>query len=152
MSGRLIINNLSAFPASLRESSMFLEISPAVRQFSLEWNSNLPQKNIKAINLFAGPEQFKDIKVVSYNYLYQKADGVIISGIWPRYTVQLLNPKTFFMNGNDPLESTFNTRHFEILNFARDRYDLRFKKNNSRDKLVFYSAGRMESLCQAWSR
>ena len=109
----------------------------------------------EAIHLFINPDKFKDIKVISYNTLYKKTDRVTVTKCpgTPRrrqgmatYTVQLLNPKTFFMHAGVPVENIFKIDYSEMLNFKNNRYDLRFKDLNSNDKVLFYSAGKMETL------
>jgi len=100
----------------------------------------------EAIHLFVSPDKFKDIKVISYNNLYEKDDALTISRKLNMYTVQSLNPKSVFMNAGVPVESTFNTRDYEIVNFTPTKYDFKFKDFNKNDKLLFYSAGTMETL------
>jgi len=101
---------------------------------------------IEAIHLFGNANQFKDIIVVSYNNIYEIDDAVKVTRTSNMYTVQLLNPKTSFISANVPIEKTFITEYYEIVNFTNNGYVLRFKKFRNCDKLTFYSAGRIITL------
>ncbi len=96
-----------------------------------------------AIRLFSNADRFKDVVVISYNNIYEKDDGIMVTRISDVYSVQLLNQKAYFMNVSIPIESTFVTEYFEILNFKNNGYELKFKEFNTNDKLSFYSAGKM---------
>jgi len=96
-----------------------------------------------AICLFGNTNQFKNIIIISYNNIYKMDDTVMITKSSDMYTVRLLNPKASFVNANVPIENTFSTKYYEIVNFTNNGYNLRFKKFKSNDKLTFYSAGRM---------
>jgi len=98
-----------------------------------------------AIRLFGSADKFRDVIVVSYHNIYEKDEAVMVTrkGL-DMYSVVLLNPQTYFMSAVIPIQSTFVTKNFEILDFRNNKYDLWLKDFDSRsDKLLFYSAGRV---------
>lgn len=99
-----------------------------------------------AVNLFNNPGRSADIIVVSYNKIFKRDNATMVTRRSNIFYVQLSNPKTFFMNANRKIESTFVAEHFKILNFKKHAYELRFNDFNSDDKLLFYSAGKMENF------
>ena len=97
----------------------------------------------EAIRLFGNAGQFKNITVISYNSIYKIDDTVEVTGSSNKYSVRLADPEGAFLNANVPVESTFVSEYYEIVNLESNGFDFRFKKLNSADKLTFYSAGRM---------
>jgi hypothetical protein len=98
-----------------------------------------------AIRLFGSGDQFRDVIVVSYHNIYEKDEAIMVTrkGL-DMYSVVLLNPQTYFMSAVIPIQRTFVTKNFEILDFRNNKYDLWLKDFDSRsDKLLFYSAGRL---------
>jgi len=90
----------------------------------------------KAIKLFIGPGRFKDITVISLYDIFSENDSVKVTKGTNGCNVQILNSKGCFKD----------VRLDYVSNIACESFYLNFNKMNLNDKVIFYTAGKMEAL------
>lgn len=89
-----------------------------------------------AIRLFVGPKGFKSITVISLFGIFSESDGIEITRGSSGYSFTLTNSKGCFRSAHSRYGSDIKCKSFS----------LNLEKLNIADKIIFYSAGKMETL------
>lgn len=99
-----------------------------------------------AARLFSPQSSPQDIKVISYHSLFAADEKILVERRGNKIRVELSDPRGYFMNANVSVEMTFHTADYEIRNFQSDGYDLLLKGEGPKDRVVFFSNGKINPL------